>query len=264
MASNRGLARGAIRLLPLASFAGLAAVGLDQDLAWLALISGAGATAAGGWAWKRWRQGDSRKQLRRRARANAGELARMARDDRIAAPQLKRIAALQQGLLESWEMLPAEYGPLLEEDIYAIVEEIEDTARLARRREALRRYLESVDRRQVSDRIRGLEQDLEEIEPGSPLRVPFESALSGRRDELAGYPDILSSISAINAQLESAESLLGSIHGELLALDTRPAPRSAGTDLVRLKEQVASYRRSLDEVTRSVEPLPETERVTAG
>jgi hypothetical protein len=62
----------------------------------------------------------------------------------------------------------------------------------------------------------------------------------------------------INAQLEGAESLLGGLRGELLAMDTSLAPGSLESGLVRLKERVAYFRQSLDEMTRSVETLPET------
>ena len=79
----------------------------------------------------------------------------MAREDRIAAPQMKRLVSLQRGLLESWELLPEEYRPLLDEDVFSIVGEVEGAARLARRRSALRRHLESIDRREISRRIEG-------------------------------------------------------------------------------------------------------------
>jgi hypothetical protein len=93
------------------------------------------------------------------------------------------------------------------------------------------------------------------------LRAPFETALSGRRGELASCADILDGISRINAQLEGAESLLGNLRGELLALDTNLSPGSLESGLVHLKERVAYFRQSLDEVTRSVERLPATERL---
>jgi hypothetical protein len=191
------------------------------------------------------------------------ELGRIAREDRIAAPQMKRLAGLQEGLLESWELLPEEYRPLLDEDIFMIVGEVEGATRLARRRAALRRHLETVDRREISRRIEGLERDLAGLEEGSPLRAPFENALEGRRGELAGYGEILNGISVINAQLEGAESLLSNLHGELLALDTSLSPGSLESGLVHLKERVRYFRRSLDEVTRSVESLPVTERLPA-
>jgi hypothetical protein len=95
------------------------------------------------------------------------------------------------------------------------------------------------------------------------LRAAFESALSGRRGELASYGEILNGISMINAQLEGAESLLGNLRGELLALDTSLPPGSLESGLVHLRARVAYFRRSLDEVTRSVETLPQAERLSA-
>src|SRR3712207_6445570 len=149
---------------------------------------------------------------------------------------MRRLMGLQEGLLESWELLPEEYRPLLDEDVFTIVGEVEGAARLARRRAALRRHLESVDRREISRRIEGLQSDLAELEEGSPLRAPFESALSGRRGELASCEDILDGISMVNAQLEGAESLLGNLRGELLALDTNLSPGSLEPGLVHLTE----------------------------
>jgi hypothetical protein len=157
--------------------------------------------------------------------------------------------------------VPEEYRPLLDEDVFSIVGEVESAARLARRRAALRRHLASMDRREISRRIDGLERDLAELEEGSPLRVPFESALSGRRGELASCGDILDGISMINAQLEGAESLLSNLRGELLALNTGLSPGALESGLVHLKERVAYFRQSMDEVTRSVETLPATERL---
>jgi hypothetical protein len=173
------------------------------------------------------------------------------------------MVALQEGLLESWELLPEVCRPLLEEDIFTIVGEIEDAAHLARRRAALRRHLESIDRRSISKRIKELQRDLAGLEAGSPMRAPFESALEGRRGELAGYEDILGGISMINAQLESAESMLGNLRGELLALDNSLVSGPLDPGLVQLKERISYFRRGLDEVTRSVETLPATERMSA-
>jgi hypothetical protein len=176
---------------------------------------------------------------------------------------MKRLAALQDGLLESWELLPAECRPLLDEDIFTIVGEVEAAAHLARRRAALRRHLESVDRREISGRIEQLQSDLARLESESPLRTPFENAMQGRREELAGYDDVLGGISMINAQLESAESLLGNLRGELLALDDSLVSGPQDPGLARLKERIAYFRRGLDEVTRRVETLPATERMSA-
>jgi DNA repair ATPase RecN len=189
----------------------------------------------------------------------------VAREDRIAAPQMKRLQGLQAGLLESWELLPEGYGPLLDEDIFTVVGEIEEAARLARRRAALRRHLGSVDRREISRRIEGLEQDLAGLEEGSPMRAPFERALEGRREELASGKDILEGISMINAQLEDTESLLSNLRAELLALDTSPTSGTLEPGLAHLKESVSYFRRSMDEVRRSVEALPvaSAERLSA-
>ena len=250
-----------MRLAPFGSLAGLGALAAVDGQLFLAGLLGAGAAFAG----KRLldRKGNERKELRRLARENVRELSRVAREDRIAAPQMKRLAGLQDGLLESWDLLPEEYRPLLDEDIFTIVGEVEGATRLARRRAALRRHLESVDRREISRRIEGLERDLAEIEGSSPLRAPFETALEGRRGELASYQEILNGISMINAQLEGAESLLSNLRGELLALDTGLTPGSLEPSLVHLKERVAYFRRSLDEVTRSVDTLPRVERLPA-
>jgi chromosome segregation ATPase len=154
---------------------------------------------------------------------------------------------IQAGLLESWELLPEAYRPLLDEDIFTIVDEIEGAARLASQREALRRHLESVDRREISYRIENLEQDLAELE---------ESALSGRRGELASYEDILGGISMINAQLEDAECLLSNLRGQLLALATSHSPCPLEPGLAQLQSRVGYFRQSMDEVTRRVKTLP--------
>jgi hypothetical protein len=254
-----GLSGYLFRLAPFGTFTGIGALAVTTDAFFLAVLCGAGAVYTGKQLLDR--RGNRRKELVRRARENVRELGRIARVDRIAAPQMKRLAGLQEGLLESWDLLPEEYRPLLDEDIFTIVGEVEDATRLARRRAALRRHLESVDRREISRRIEGLERDLAELEEGSLLRAPFESALAGRRGELAGYEDILNGISMINAQLEGAESLLSNLRGELLALDTSLSPGSLESSLVHLKTRVAYFRRSLDEVTRSVETLPAAERL---
>jgi hypothetical protein len=101
------------------------------------------------------------------------------------------------------------------------------------------------------------------LDSDSPIRAPFESALQGRRGELAGYDEVLGGISMINAQLESAESLLGNLRGELLALDGSLVSGPQDPGLARLKERIALFRRGLDEVTRRVETLPATERMSA-
>jgi hypothetical protein len=260
---RRSTSRYLLRFAPFGTFTGLGILAAlppnPVPEYFLAALLGTGAVFTGKQLLDR--QGNRRKELWRRARENVRELGRVAREDRIAAPQMKRLASLQEGLLESWELLPEEYRPLLDEDIFTIVGEVEGAVRLARRRAALRRHLESVDRREISRRIEDLERDLAELEKGSSLRAPFETALEGRRGELAGYADILNGISMINAQLEGAESLLGNLRGELLALDTGLSPGSLEPSLVHLKERVAYFRRSLDEVTRRVETLPQAERL---
>jgi hypothetical protein len=248
-----------MRLAPLGAFTGFGTLAVVQAEYFLAGLLGIGAAYTGSRLLDR--EGNRRKELWRRVRENERELGRVAREDRVAAPQMKRLVSLQRGLLESWELLPEEYRPLLDEDVFSIVGEVEGTARLARRRAALRRHLESIDRRGISRRIEDLERDLAELEEGSHLRAPFESALSGRRGELASFGDIADGISMINAQLEGAESLLGNLRGELLALDTNLSPGSLESGLVHLKERVAYFRRGLDEVTRSVETLPQAERL---
>jgi hypothetical protein len=260
--SRRNLTRRLmIRLAPFATFAGGGAFAALEANYILAGLLGIGAVATG----KRLldRRANARKELLSRARENARELGRVAREDRIAVAQMKRMAALQEGLLESWDLLPEVCRPLLEEDIFTIVGEVEGAARLARRRAALRRHLESVDRRSISKRIKELQKDIAILEPGSPMRAPFESALEGRRGELAGYEEILGGISMINAQLESAESLLGNLRGELLAMDNSLVSGPLDPGLVQLKERISYFRRGLDEVTRSVETLPATERMSA-
>jgi hypothetical protein len=248
-----------MRLAPFGAFTGFGALAFVADAYTLSALLGVGAFVTGRRLLDR--EGNRRKELWRGVRDNERELGRVTREDRVAAPQMKRIVSLQRGLLESWELLPEEYRPLLDEDVFSIVGEVEGAARLARRRAALRRHLASMDRREISRRIDGLERDLAELEEGSPLRVPFESALSGRRGELASCGDILDGISMINAQLEGAESLLSNLRGELLALNTGLSPGALESGLVHLKERVAYFRQSMDEVTRSVETLPATERL---
>jgi len=259
VARRRSASQQLMRLAPFGAFSGLGALAVVQAEYFLAGLLGIGAAYTGRRLLDRER--NRRKELWRRARDNARELGRVAREDRIAAPQMKRLASLQEGLLESWELLPEEYRPLLDEDVFMIVGEIEGATRLARRRSALRRHLENLDRRGISHRIENLERDLASLQEDSPLRAPFESALEGRRGELASCTDILNGISMINAQLEGAESLLSNLRGELLALDTSLSPGTLESGLGHLKTRVAYFRRSLDEVTRSVETLPRPERL---
>lgn len=244
-----------LRLAPLGAFTGLGAFAVYDTAYFLAGVCGLGAAFAG----KRLmdREGNARRELHRRARENAHELKRVAREDRMSAPQMGRLIELQDGLLESWELLPDDYHPLLEEDIHTIIEEVENAAKLARRRSALRRHLERVDRREISRRIESLERDLADLDEGSALHSTFESALAGRRGELEGYSGMLNGISLINAQLEGAESLLGSLRGDLLTLDSGISPHALDSGLVRLKERVALFKKSLDEVAYAVEAIPD-------
>ena len=247
------LRRAIFRIVPFASFAGLSALTALDGTYPLAVLFGIGALFAG----KRLldRRGNQRRELKRRARTNAAELSKVAREDRIAAPQMKRLAALQEGVLESFELLPEEHRPLLLEDLRAVVDEIEASVLPARRRSALRRHLEAVDRRAIVGRIRRLEEELKEIEKGSALRASFEAALESRRGELAVYDEIPRAIGLINAQLEGIESLLGNLRGELLAVDPSTTPLALESGLMSLKHRVAYFRRSLEEVNRSTEQL---------
>jgi hypothetical protein len=250
-----------VRAAPFATFVGMGTFAAFEWSYVLAGLFGIGAVVTGRRLLDR--RENARRELVSRARHNRAELGRVAREDRVAASQMQRLVVLQDGLLESWDLLPEECKPLLGEDIFTIVGEIEGAARLARRRAALRRHLESVDRRSISKRIKELQKDLARMEPHSPMRATFESALEGRRGELAGYEDVLGGISMINAQLESAESLLGNLRAELLALDDSLISGPQDPGLARLKERIAYFRHGLDEVTRRVETLPATERMSA-
>jgi hypothetical protein len=247
------LRRAIFRITPFASFAGLSALTAVDGTYPLAVLFGIGALVTG----KRLldRRGNQRRELKRRARTNAAELGRVAREDRIAAPQMKRLAALQEGVLESFELLPEEHRPLLFEDLRAVVDEVEASVLLARRRSALRRHLEAVKRRVIIRRIRGLEKELKEIEEGSALSASFEAALESRREELALYDEVPRAIGLINAQLEGIESLLGNLRGELLAVDPSITPVALESRLLNLKHSVAYFRRSLEEVNRNTERL---------
>jgi hypothetical protein len=247
------LRRAIFRVTPFASFAGLSALTAVDGTYPLAVLFGIGALVTG----KRLldRRGNQRRELKRRARTNAAELGRVAREDRIAAPQMKRLAALQEGVLESFELLPEEHQPLLFEDLLAVVDEVEASVLLARRRSALRRHLEAVNRRAIVGRIRGLEKELKKFEEGNTLRASFEAALESRRGELAVYDEVPRAIGLINAQLEGIESLLGNLRGELLAVDPSVTPLPLESGLMSLKHRVAYYRRSLEELNRSTERL---------
>jgi hypothetical protein len=254
-----------VRLTPFATFAGLGTFAAFEASYILAGLLGIGAFVTGRRLLDR--RENARKELLSRVRHNRGELGRVAREDRIAASQMKRLVALQDGLLESWELLPEECRLLLDDDIFAIVGEVDGAARLARRRAALRRHLDGVDRRAIIARIRDLEGEIRTIRDDSALRASFEAALEGRRGELAACDGMPRAIGAINAQLESIESMLGNLRGDLLSLDPSLSPYALESGLVSIKERVAYFRRSLDEINRGLDgmgPTDErTERLTA-
>lgn len=256
--SNVGLSRVIYRLAPFGTFMGLGVWAVPESYP-LAVLAGIGSLATSKLALKTFdRKGNERKELSRRVRQNVAELRRVARMDRVAAPQMKRIVALQEGVLESFALVPEEYGLLLSEDLRTVVDEVETSAYLARRRTALRKHLKSVDRRAVQGRVWELREEIEALEEGSALRASFEAALEGRRGELAAIDAVPAAIGTINAQLEGIEGLLGNLRGELLALDPGLSPYALESGLVAIKERVSFFRRGLDEATRSLgERLPE-------
>jgi hypothetical protein len=255
-----GPSRYLYRFAPLGAFAGFGTLAVSVEAWPLAVVMGFGALFSGRRLLDR--EGNARKELLGRARENVRELSRVAREDRIAAPQMKRLAALQEGLLQSWETLPEEYGPLLAEDLDTIVDEVETAARLARRRAALRRHLDGVDRRAIIARIRDLEGEIRTIQDDSALRASFEAALEGRRGELAACDGMPRAIGAVNAQLESIESMLGNLRGDLLSLDPGLSPYALESGLVSIKERVAYFRRSLDEINRGLDGMGPTDELT--
>ena len=86
-----------------------------------------------------------------------------------------------------------------------VVDEVEVSALLARRRSAVRRHLTAVKRRAVIRRIRGLEEEIEKIEEGSTLRASFEAALESWRGKLATYDEIYQARGLINALPEGID-----------------------------------------------------------
>src|SRR4051794_41874186 len=112
--------------------AGLGVVAAADGVYPLAGLLGIGAVIAGRRLLDRRR--NARKELWRRARANAVELGRVARADGIAAPQMKRGVGLQEGVLESWVLLPEESGPFLPADLYTLGEGPPGAGHIARRR----------------------------------------------------------------------------------------------------------------------------------
>lgn len=247
------------RALPFASLASLSAMAALPGGAPMpvAVAFGLGALFAGKRLFDRKR--NARKELYRRVRENALELSRVAREDRVAATQMKRLAGLQDGVLAAWEMLPDHYEPLLLEDLHTVVDEVAQSALLARRRGALRQHLAGMDRRAVEKRVRELEAEVAGLAPGSELRARFEAALEGRRGELRALEEVPRAVSAINAQLEGVEGLLGNLRADLLALDADPGGRFSGSaQLVDIKERVAYFKRGLEEVSRRSSALADS------
>lgn len=243
------------RLAPFAAFAGTGAFAALGDAYFLAAVCGTGAFFAG----KRLldREGNARRELRRRSKDNSALLRNVARQDRVAGPQMERLVSLQSSVLESWDIMPEEYRSLLDDDIFTILEEIEEAANLARRRAALRSHIAVMDRGEILKRINSLERDIRGLPEGSALRQTFETTLLGRRAELDGCTEMLDGISLINAQLESAESLLANLRGDFLTLDTSLSSGMAGTGLARLRERVSLFKRSLDEVRQTLAGMPD-------
>src|SRR5919107_3512095 len=97
------LRREIFRVTPFASFAGLSALTAVDGTYPLAVLFGIGALVTGKRLFDR--RGNQRRELKRRARTNAAELGKVAREDRIAAPQMKRLGALLGGGLERFELL---------------------------------------------------------------------------------------------------------------------------------------------------------------
>jgi len=244
------------RALPSGSLATLGVLAAADGMFFLSGLLGLGAVFAGRKLFDRKR--NARKELYRRVRENALELSRVAREDRVAATQMKRLAELQDGVVAAWEMLPDHYEPLLLEDLHTVVDEVAQSAMLARRRGALRRHLAGMNRRTVEKRVRELEAEVAGLAPGSELRARFEAALEGRRGELRALEEVPKAVSAINAQLEGVEGLLGNLRADLLALDADPAGRLSGSaQLVDIKERVAYFKRGLEEVSRRSSALAE-------
>jgi len=262
---SRGASLTLARVLPFGSLAGLSVMAALPGGAPLpiAVALGAGAVFAGRRLFDR--QRNARRELQRRARESVTQLAKAAREDGVAAPQMRRLSDLQDGVLAAWEMLSEEYRPMLSEDLHTVVDEVEAAALLARRRGALRRHLKGMDWRAVAGRVKKLEAEVAALPQGTELRARFEAALEGRRGELRAMEELPHAISAINAQLEGVESLLGNLRADLLALDADPGARYAGAPgLAEIKERVAYFKRGLDEVSsRSLAdnlPLPDDEQ----
>lgn len=248
----------AYRFAPFTAFAGTGTIALlapANPAYFLAAMCGAGAFFSGKRLFDR--EGNARREVQKRSKQNAALLKDVGRRDRIAAPQMERLISLQSGVLESWYIMPDQYRSLLDDDIFTILEEISGAVGIARRRAALRGHLASTDRREIVARISSLERDIRGLPEDSTLRQTFETTLAGRRAELASCSEMLDGISLINAQLESAESLLANLRGDFLTLDTSLSSDMTGAGLARLRERVSLFKRSLDDVRYALDDLPE-------
>ncbi|MGI8649043.1 MAG: hypothetical protein ACR2KW_01500 [Rubrobacter sp.] len=250
------------RFAPFTAFLGAGTLATFDAAYFLAAVCGAGAFFAG----KRLldRDGNARRELRRRSKENTALLKDVARRDRVAAPQMERMVALQSSVLESWDIMPEEYRSLLDDDIFTILEEIEGTARLSRRRTALRGHLANTNRGEIVARINSLERDIRGLPEDSTIRQTFETTLAGRRSELENCGEMLDGISLINAQLESAESLLSNLRGDFLTLDTSLSSDMTGAGLARLRERVSLFKRSLYEVRHTLDEMPDPDLTEDG
>ncbi|WP_273843839.1 hypothetical protein [Rubrobacter calidifluminis] len=247
-------------LVPVGALAGegvlsLAHPGMDPTgvLSLAALFVGAGVPVAARAILSR---GDGERRMRRAIRRSARALGKVAREDPVAAPQAGRILRLQRTLVESWESLPAEQRAMLAGEVFSVVEEFGEATRLLRRRTLLRRHLQTLDREGLQGRVRNLERDISELPYDSGLREAFEETLAGRREEMAVREELLAGVSSLNARIEGFESLLGGLCGELLTLDEGVA--SGRPDLARIKRRISYFRRSLDEITRQMDPASDS------
>jgi hypothetical protein len=87
-----------IRFVLFGTLVVLCALAVADGALFLAALSGVGAVFTGSRLLDR--EGNRRRELHRWARENERELGRVAREDRIAAPQMKQLQGLQAGLLE--------------------------------------------------------------------------------------------------------------------------------------------------------------------
>ena len=92
---NQELSRYLIRFVLFGTLAVLCALAVADGAFFLAALSGGSAVFTGSRLLDR--KGNRRRELQRWARENARELGRVARENRIAAPQMKRLEGLQGG-----------------------------------------------------------------------------------------------------------------------------------------------------------------------